>query len=367
MRIVPTGTKRPWLFEVFPEMQKRFGWTALVNAPTPLERLDNLSSRLGKEVWIKRDDKTSSIYGGNKPRKLEFILAQASATGRKELVTGGGLGSNHGLATAIFGRMQGFKVTLGLFPQPVTDHVRMNLLLDHAYGAEMIHCSSLMRAVLNYYLIARLQRPKAYFIPPGGSNPIGTLGYVNAALELSMQLESKVAPLPEAIFVTAGTCGTAAGLALGLSLAGVKTRIICVQVAPSMFSNPKTVLNLAHKTLKLMRNHDPAVPDVKLTLEDISFERKFLGRGYGHPTQVGSSAMKLMVDAEGIQLDLTYTAKTFGALLEYAKAGLMKGPVLFWHTFNSVDLSSGARQIAPDLLPEKFRPYFMGESLPSAF
>jgi len=363
MKVVPSGIKRPWLFEVFPELQKRFPWTPLVNAPTPVERLENVSAQIGKEIWIKRDDKTSPIYGGNKPRKLEFILADASASGRKELVTGGGIGSNHALATAIFGQRQGFKVALGLFPQPVTEHVRMNLLLDYAYGAEMIHFSSLMSAVLHYYLITRLQRPRAYFIPPGGSNPMGTLGYVDAALELTMQLESNALPLPETIFVAAGTCGTVAGLVLGMKLAHVKTRIIGVQVAPGMFSNPKTALNLARKTLRLMRHHASTVPDVKLNLEDISFEKGHLGKGYGYPTDAGKSAMKLMADAEGIQLDQTYTAKTFGAFLESAKNSSTNGPVLFWHTFNSIDLSQKISGVYPSSLPVKLRSYFEDKSM----
>lgn len=363
MKVIPAGIKRPWLFGVFPELQKRFPWTPLVNAPTPVERLENLSAQIGKEIWIKRDDKTSPIYGGNKPRKLEFILADASASGRKELVTGGGIGSNHTLATAIFGQRQGFKVALGLFSQPVTEHVRMNLLLDHAYGAEMIHFSSLMSAVLHYYLITRLQRPKAYFIPPGGSNPIGTLGYVDAALELVMQLESKAMPMPESIFVAAGTCGTVAGLLLGMKLANVKTRIIGVQVAPNMFSNPKTVLNLARKTLKFMRRHDPTVPEVKLNLEDISFEKGHFGKGYGYPTEAGKSAMRLIADTEGIQLDLTYTAKTFGALLEHVKDSSTNGPVLFWHTFNSADLSPKLLGVEPTSLPKELSSYFGGKSV----
>jgi D-cysteine desulfhydrase len=358
MKVGAAGIKRPWLFEAFPGMQKRIPWTPLVQAPTPVQRLDKLSSHVGKDIWIKRDDKTSPIYGGNKPRKLEFILADASAAGRKELVTGGGLGSNHGLATAIFGKTQGFKVVLGLFPQPVTDHVKMNLLLDHAHGAEMIHFSSLMKAVLNYYLIQRLRRPKAYFIPPGGSNPIGTLGYVDAALELAMQVESKMAALPEAIFVAAGTCGTAAGLLLGLRLAGVKTRIVGVQVAPGMISNHKAILGLARKTLRLMRRNDPAVPDVMLSFEDISFKNNHFGIGYGYPTEAGRSAMKLMADMEGVQLDATYTAKTFGALVECAKGTSAGGPLLFWHTFNSVDLLSKAKKVHASLLPKEFRPYF---------
>jgi D-cysteine desulfhydrase len=363
MKVVPSGIKRPWLFEVFPEIQKRFPWTPLVNAPTPVERLERLSSQIGKDIWIKRDDKTSPIYGGNKPRKLEFILADASASGRKQLVTGGGLGSNHALATAIFGQRQGFKVAVGLFPQPVTEHVRMNLLLDHVHGAEMIHCSSLMNAVLRYYLFERVKRPKAYFIPPGGSNSTGTLGYVDAALELAMQLKSKALPSPEAIFVTAGTCGTVAGLLLGLKFADVKTRIIGVQVAAGMFSNPKTVLNLANKTLRLMRRHDSKVPDVKLNLDDITFEKSHLGEGYGYQTELGKFAMKLMADAEGIQLDQTYTAKTFGALLESVKNSSTNGPVLFWHTFNSIDLSQKISEVDPNSLPIKLRSYFEGKSV----
>jgi len=358
MNLVPSGIKRPWIFEAFPNMKKNIPWIPLVQAPTPVERLEKLSSHVGKDIWIKRDDKTSSIYGGNKPRKLEFILADASASGRKELVTGGGLGSNHGLATAIFGEMQGFKVLLGLFPQPVTDHVKMNLLLDHAHGAEMVHFSSLMKAIFNYYLIERVKRPKAYFIPPGGSSAIGTLGYVDAALELAIQVESKIVPLPEAIFVAAGTCGTIAGLLVGLRLAGVKSRLVGVQVAPGMVSNPRSVLNLGRKTLKLMQRSDRNVPDVKLSYDDIIFEKNHLGKGYGYPTEAGRSAMALMTDLEGIHVDLTYTAKTLGALLEHSKESSTNGPLLFWHTFNSVDLLPKAKEVHVNLIEKKFRTYF---------
>ena len=189
------------------------------------------------------------------------------------------------------------------------------------------------------------------------------MGYVDAAFELAMQLESKAVPLPETIFVAAGTCGTVAGLVLGLKLADVRTRIIGVQVAPGMFSNPKTVLNLARKTLRLIRHHDSTVPDVKLNLEDISFEKGHLGKGYGYPTDAGESAMKLMADAEGIQLDQTYTAKTFGALLESVKNSSTNGPVLFWHTFNSIDLSQKISEVYPNSLPMKLRSYFEGKSL----
>ena len=358
MATVPPGLQRPWIFELFPGLKQNLPWTPLINAPTPTEKLEAVSKFLGKEVWIKRDDKTSPIYGGNKPRKLEFILAQALSLGRKTLVTGGGLGTNHGLATAIFGQEMNLDVALGLFPQPVTDHVRKNLLLFHAHGAETVCFSSMLKAVLYYYVIERIRRGNAYFIPPGGSSPLGTLGYVDAGLELAMQVNRGDLPLPQVIFVAAGTCGTTAGLILGLKLGGIEAPVMGVQVAYGMFSSPKTVLNLARKTLRLMRSSDHSVPEVTITADDIFFDSEHLGAGYGHPTDEGRSALALMSEMEDVSLDITYTAKTFGALLRYVKTHPVDGPVLFWNTFNSVDLSHKTTGIQYDLLPRQFHRFF---------
>lgn len=358
MATVPSGLERPLVFELFPLLKENLPWTPLVNAPTPTEKLEAVSEFLGREVWIKRDDKTSSIYGGNKPRKLEFILAQALSLSRKTLVTGGGLGTNHGLATAIFGQNMNLKVLLGLIDQPVTDHVRKNLLLFHAHGAEIMYFSFMLKALIHYYLIERIRHPNAYFIPPGGSSPIGTLGYVDAGLELAMQVNRGDLPLPQMIFVAAGTCGTMAGLILGLRLGGIETAVMGIQVAYSMFSNPKTVINLARKTLRLMRSHDQSVPVLKITADDIFFDREHLGGGYGHPTDEGRSALGLMSEMEHIPLDITYTAKTFGALLRYVKTNPGEEPILFWNTFNSVDLSYKTTGIQYQSLPRQFHPFF---------
>lgn len=353
-----SGSYGPRLFEIFPDLRRNLPWTSLVNAPTPVERLETVSAQLGKEVWIKRDDKISLIYGGNKPRKLEFILAQASAQGRKTLVTGGGLGTNHGLATAIFGRKMNFQVILGLVDQPITKHVRNNLLLCHSCGAEMIYFNSVLKALVHYYLIQRIRRPEAYFIPMGGSSPLGTLGYVNAGLELAMQLDRNELPLPPVIFVAAGTCGTMAGLLLGLKLAEVETRVIGVQVAPGLFTNKKAVLKLTRRTLRLMRRHDKSVPGVKVGPDDIIIEGGHLGEGYGYPTVAARFALSFLAETEGIPLDLTYTAKTFGALLEHVKDDPEKGPVLFWNTFNSVDLAAFCNGVEYRSLPIGFHRFF---------
>ncbi len=201
-----------------------------MEAPTPVQALERLSTHLGSEVWIKRDDKTSAKYGGNKPRKLEFLLGQALSRGHKTVVTGGGIGTNHGLATAVFGRTLGFHVVLGLFGQPVTAHVRKSLLLYHAYGAEMFYVSNLLTALWRFYVSERFRRRDAYFIPGGGSSPVGVLGYVDAGLELAMQVERKEMPPPKVIYLPVGSGGTMAGLVLGLRLAGLKTRVVGIRL-----------------------------------------------------------------------------------------------------------------------------------------
>jgi len=361
MASLPSGTRRPWLFEAFPALEQGIPWTSLVEVPTPVQALEGLSTHLGSEVWIKRDDMTSSTYGGNKPRKLEFLLGHALSRGCKTLVTGGGIGTNHGLATAVFGRKLGFHVVLGLFGQPVTAHVRKSLLLYHAYGAEMFYMSNILSALWRFYVAERIRRRDAYFIAGGGSSPVGILGYVDAGLELAMQVERKELPLPKVIYLAVGSGGTLGGLVLGLRLAGLNTRVVGIQVAPRMFANPKVALRLARKALKIMRRHDRSVPELELTQADMPMESAYYGEGYGHPTEGGRRALALMARTEGIDLELTYTAKTLSGLLHKVRSEGDKGPTLFLNTFNSVDLSPMADRVEPGLLPEEFHRFFQGK------
>ncbi|MGD8226335.1 MAG: pyridoxal-phosphate dependent enzyme [Desulfobacteraceae bacterium] len=360
MNVIPPRLNRPWLFEAFPGLQKQLPWTPLVEATTPVHCLERISSRLGKEVWIKRDDKTSSEYGGNKPRKLEFLLGEAIAQNRKKVLTGGGVGTNHGLATAIFGKKLGIRVILGLFDQPVTAHVRKNLLLYQAFGAEMKYMGSALKAILRYYLIERIRQHGAYLVPLGGSSPLGALGYVDAGLEFATQVRRKEGPLPQMIFVAAGTCGTMAGLVLGLRLSGLRTRVMGVQVAPSAFANPGALLRLARKSLKLIQRLDGSVPGVQLSLADFPVERGHYGPGYGHPTPACREAIQLMGESEEILLDPTYTGKTFGALVARLRSDPGEGPVLFWNTLSSVDLTPVAQGVDFRSLPVAFHRFFEG-------
>ena len=359
----PGWPDRPWLFDALPRLRGRVPWTALVSAPTPVHRLETVSERLGHDVWIKRDDKTSPLYGGNKSRKLEFVLGEALARNKKILVTGGGLGTNHGLATVIFGKELGFRVVLGLVDQPVTTQVRKNLRLYHAYGAQMLYVGSIPKALIRYYIIDRIRRRGAFFIPAGASSPAGTLGYVDAALELTAQVERHEIPLPRAIFVPVGSAGTMAGLVVGLRLAGLATRLIGVRVAHAPFAGPRAVLRLARSTSNFMRRHDPGIPPLTLSLADITVDGAHYGPGYGYPTETAREAISLMQDAEGIPLEVTYSGKTFAALLHFVKNTPAEGPVLFWNTFNSVDLSPMAAATKIEALPRQFHRFFEGEAV----
>ena len=151
----------PILFRRFPDLEKRLDWISLGNFPTPVRKLD----RLGFDnLWIKNDGLSSSVYGGNKVRKLEFILAAAKRRNAGRVVTFGGIGTNHGLATAIFCKRLGLRCTLLLFEQPVTRHVKKNMLLFQKYGAEPVFYKSLFSAALAYHTIWRIKHPNACLV-----------------------------------------------------------------------------------------------------------------------------------------------------------------------------------------------------------
>ncbi|MBU0515416.1 MAG: pyridoxal-phosphate dependent enzyme, partial [Proteobacteria bacterium] len=159
--------------------------------------------------------------------------------------------------------------------------------------------------------------------------------------------------------VAAGSTGTLAGLTLGLRLAGPAVPVRGVQVAPGIVANPKNAVRLARRTLGLMQRTDPSVP--KPTLVVAPLIRRHYGEGYGHPTQAGQEALDLLAETEGVDLDPTYTAKAMAALLEYVRQARPAGPVLFWHTFNSVKLATDG--LSPATLPPRFHRFFTGAPL----
>jgi D-cysteine desulfhydrase len=336
----------------------------LISVPTPVRRLAELERSLGLgSLWIKRDDSTCALYGGNKPRKLEWLVGAARQRRRRRLVTFGGLGTHHGLATAICGRDAGMGTDLVLLPQPVDEHVRKNLLLDRAYGADLHYASSPARAAatgLRLLAGAGLRGSPSALILPGGSTPLGTVGYVDAAFELAHQVACGELPEPDAIFVPVGSGGTAAGLVLGLKLAGLGTRVVGVLVSDVLPPSATQMALLARLCLRRLRRVDESLPAVRLRAEDFTVVRSQLGGGYGVPTASAREAARLVREDIGVELDLTYSAKCFAAIVAIGRSfDYRDRNVLFWNTYSSIDPATRVRSLPqPSEMPEPFRCFF---------
>ncbi|MGD2270574.1 MAG: pyridoxal-phosphate dependent enzyme [Desulfobacterales bacterium] len=347
----------PLLFRYFADLQGEIPWKQLGEFPTPVRKLDSLGP---KNLWIKQDNLSSSIYGGNKIRKLEFVLADVLKQKKKSVVTLGAIGTNHGLATAIFAEKLGIGCTLLLFKQPVNRDVKEKLLLFAKYNARMMYCTTKLRAALAFYVTMRIKHPAAYFLYAGGSSPTGTVGFVNAAFELKSQIESGVVPEPAVIFCPAGSNGTLAGLTLGVMLAGLKSKTVGVRVSashlgPIQICTPDAVLRLMKSTYRYLRKNGQTIPELELKAPLILND--YFGEGYGRPTKAGNEASALAKKAD-VVLDSTYTAKTFAAVLDYCQVHSSESePVLYWHTYNSVDMAAKINWSDADKLPPPFQKF----------
>ncbi len=349
------------LFKAYPELDGNIPWIPIGKFPSPVERLSKLEKTLGvKELWIKRDDLLHGDYGGNKVRKLEFILADARSMGAKTLITAGALGSNHALALAVHSRNFGLKPVLVLFDQPVTRSVRKNLLLISHFGAEIYHADSYLKlpfVVIREFLRNFLSKKKPVYVPAGGTTPVSTLGYVNAAFELKGQIERGDMPKPDCIFVSGGTGGTMAGLLLGFMLSGLDTKVVGVRVTPKFIMNRLTVFWLINKTFYLMKEHSPRISSPGISLSDVSILTDYLGKGYGHTTEKSKEAVRIAALEEGLRLEETYTGKTFAAFLDFVKTQ-GRGVFLFWNTVNSLDFNETVEGVNYRLLPQEFHELF---------
>ena len=359
----PSLTEGLALEQRFPGFTFRVPRYRLTALPTPVHRLTRLGQDGGiPNLWVKRDDASGPFYGGNKPRKLEWLLGDALRRGRRSVMTFGGIGTHHGLATTICARQAGLRTILVLLPQPLSEHVCHCLLLDHAYGAELhVAPSVAAAAATSVGLIVRgaVRRDVPSIIPVGGTSPLGTLGYVNAALELAEQVRVGDCPEPDSIFVPLGSGGTIAGLVLGLKLAGLRSRVVGVLVTDILPPSPSRLARLANRCWKRLRGAVPEIPHVRVGSADFSIVDGFVGPGYGAPTEEAAQAIDLMREREGISLETTYTGKCLAALLHLAAEEYRAQTLLFWNTYSSVDPARDLPQL-PDFreLPPSFHRFF---------
>jgi len=319
------------LFKQYPLLREKLPYVSLGEFPTPVQKLDGIGRNLGmNRLYIKRDDLSGSIYGGNKVRKLEFLLGNALKVNAKEVMTFGGAGSNHALATAIYARQIGLRSISMLVPQPNAHYVRRNLLMSYHCGAELHLCGGELRsrttmplvflATVHQLLRHRLKSGRfPHLIPPGGSSPLGAIGFVNAAFELKEQIDNGLAPEPEYVYVASGTMGTAAGLMLGFGVLKLKSRVISVRVTDNKLVNVKGMVRLIDSTNSLLCALDPCFPTLKFSGADVEIRHNFFGQQYALFTREGMEAVTRMKKSEGIKLDGTYTGKAFAALINDTK------------------------------------------------
>jgi D-cysteine desulfhydrase len=360
------------LFEQFPALKANLPYVSLCELPTPIKKLNRMGEKIGlDQLYIKRDDLTGKIYGGNKVRKLEFILGDALRKGAKETLTFGFAGSNHALATAIYARHLGLRSISMLLPQHNAHYVRRNLLMSHYCEVELHQHSNkllLSLSTMVQHLRHRLKKGKVpYFIPPGGSSPPGITGFVNAAFELKNQVERQEIPEPDLIYVGLGTAGTAVGLMIGLKILKMKTRVIPIRVIDKKIIDKTTVIKRYSETISFLHSLDPSFPRTGLSADDFETRDEYLGSGYAQFTKQGIEAINLMEETEGIKLDGTYTGKTFSALIDDAykhKYNMKDKVVLFWNTLNSRDFSNSIQNMDYHQLPGTFHRYFEKEVQP---
>lgn len=330
----------PFLHRRFPALADSLKQVQLGTGPTPVRRLDALG--VDNELWLKDESGFGDGgWGGNKPRKLEWIIPEMHRRNRPTLFTVGGIGTHWGLAAALYGRDNGIHTVLGLVDQPIDDHVRDQLRRLEASGATLHRYPSVRRLKLAapWILARHTSRGRVpYYQPAGGSSPIGTLGCVETALEIAAQVEAGELPEPATVVTAVGSGGTAAGLALGLRLAGLKTRVFGVVVNDMLTLDAPTIAGLAGKTEDLLRKRGAEFAPIRIGAGDVTMRKDWLGETYGATTPASLDAERMAAEKEGLTLEPVYTSKALAAILELQDS--LPGPVLYLNTH-------GPRAFAP--------------------
>lgn len=345
------------LANAFPVIARRLPIVELGDLPTPVDERTLSIGGTRHDVLIKHDERTGRLYGGNKVRKLEYLLRRARDRGARRVATFGTVGSNHALATAVYAHDLEVGCTCFLaheVPRPGLDR---KLLCHQALGTEIVLFGGRRRVRLET-LRRHLHGRRTWVIPLGGTCWLSNLGFVNAGLELAAQIRDGEVPAPRRVYVAFGTMGTAVGLALGLALANIDVDIHAVRVTETRYANAALAERLLHKTAFLMHACDPAVPSNLATRARLTCRSEFFGGGYGRSNAATERAIDVARHDLGIALESTYTGKAMAALLADLDGGA-PSPCLFWNTYNArpLDLDDGVR---PDfsVIPRAFERYF---------
>ncbi|XOQ51790.1 MAG: D-cysteine desulfhydrase [Succiniclasticum sp.] len=327
--------------------------------PTPLYYLSNMSKYLGIKLYIKRDDFSGqSLFGGNKIRKLEFLLADALKKHSNCIFTYGASQSNHAMQTAESCCKLGLKCVLYLADLVGTKEIKGNLLVDKIMGAEVhliqpLPNESFQDTIKRMYELARKQQKEleeegihCYDIPMGGANSIGTLGFISGFAEFENQSQTMGKQFDYLVHAT-GSGGTMTGLVIGKKLLGDPVTILSMDAGAHGADYVKEKVQMGNSTLQSMGLTE------SLTEEDFHIDTTYSFPGYEKPSSQANKAIKLLARQEGILLDPVYSGKAFAGLIDYVKKGKIPGGsrVLFWHT-GGITALFAEENILGDILDE---------------
>jgi D-cysteine desulfhydrase/L-cysteate sulfo-lyase len=316
------------------EAAASFPTVPLFTGPTPVEAMPRLSAVLGggPTLLVKRDDAIPFGFGGNKVRKLVLVAGRAKAEGADTLVTAGGVQSNHARATASAAAKLGMRAVLVANGHPQS-RPTANALLDRLLGAEVVYVATReerQAMIANVVAKCRVEGRRPFAIPVGASTPLGALAFALAVAELVGQI-----PPPDVIVHSSSSGGTQAGLVAGCRLLGLSTRVVGISADDSAASLQAEVRAIVSGLADLM-HVDPS----KFSKAVIEVDDRFVGDGYGIPTEASAEALELAARTEALFLDPTYTAKAMAGLIAYVRQQRFKAgqTVLFWHTGGQVGL-----------------------------
>lgn len=347
--LAPKNRTSPRLFDELPAL-RTLPWIPLAHTPTPIEPCDAIEPWLGRGgVFMKRDDLASPLYGGNKVRRYEFVLAEAEALGKKRIVTAGGVASTQAMATALFGQALGIPVRIVLFDQPITRFGQDAVLVDADAGAELVWGGNYVTTIWRTW---RSLDPDSYLILPGAANALANLGYIDAMIELSDQVARGEMPRPDAIVLPTGSSGTLAALALGAAWLGWETEIIGVRITLRIACNRITIGSIARSTDKFLATHDSKWTRQSKQMR-YSLFGDALGAGYGHPTPEAVEAIEQVRKLTGQPGEVTYSGKALVGLRTLARSDRWKNKtILLWNTLSTPRpaISANAREKVPERL-----------------
>ncbi|MFP4456531.1 MAG: 1-aminocyclopropane-1-carboxylate deaminase/D-cysteine desulfhydrase [Clostridia bacterium] len=308
-------------FEEIPKVKLAF-------LPTPLQKVERLGKKIGvKELYIKRDDQTGLALGGNKARKLEYLMADALNMKADVVFTLGGPQSNHCRQTAAAARVCGLDSVL-IFSGEEIEEVQGNMVLDRLLNSKWYFAGEKERKEKLQEVVEEYQKKgkNPYYIPLGGSNALGAMGYVEGGLETAKQCKAQGID-PDYIFIATGSGGTQAGLMMGIHMGGLKAKVIGISVSGSSDEITEKVNNL------LVEMGAKLDVDIK-GLPNVLVYDEFVGEGYGRPTELSKKALKMCAVEEGIIIDPVYTAKGLSGLIGMIEDNKIDkdSSVIFLHT-----------------------------------